>query len=289
MFTDTPDADDRRRAEVAQDRVELRARHRTEAVVAGQDAGRGGRRRSRRAPAPPRSPGDSRTGDFFTPANRRGVVVAAPTVVARLRGAVQHGDADRPGRPREPRAVADQVDGRGRVRERGQRRRRSRRHRSAPPAARARCARARRVRARSSAIAYSSTKPVSAPASRSTSFRILPGRVARQRPLAHLPVLGHLVVRELPPRTTRAPTRRRSCGRGRAHDHRLHPLPELGVVDADDRALLDVGMVLDELFDLDRVDVLAAAEDQVALARREVEAAAFHAARCRRCATNGRA
>ena len=43
------------------------------------------------------------------------------------------------------------------------------------------------------------------------------------------------------------------------------------------RALLDVGMVLDDLLDLDRIHVLAAAEDEVALARRQVEPPALHA------------
>src|SRR5438270_629491 len=60
------------------------------------------------------------------------------------------------------------------------------------------------------------------------------------------------------------------------HEHGLHGLTQLGMVDADDRALLDIRMVLDALLDLDRVHVLAAPEDQVALARRQVEPAALH-------------
>ena len=51
---------------------------------------------------------------------------------------------------------------------------------------------------------------------------------------------------------------------GCKHHERLHLLAELTVVDADDSGVGDVGMLDEPVLDLDRVDVLGAAQDHVA-------------------------
>ena len=149
------DADDRRDAEVAQDRIELRAASSDRGRGSGRARCRRGRRRSRRAPAPRRCPGDSCTGALLHAEEQPGVAVGALAVVARLGGAVQHRDAGRarrraraarsarPGRPRPPPRRARAAPTATRPR------------RSAPPAARARCASGATSAARSSGIAAS--------------------------------------------------------------------------------------------------------------------------------------
>ena len=56
---------------------------------------------------------------------------------------------------------------------------------------------------------------------------------------------------------------RAELGAGGAHDERLQLLAELRVVDPDHGRVVDLGVLEQPVFDLDRVDVLAAAQDQV--------------------------
>jgi hypothetical protein len=102
------------------------------------------------------------------------------------------------------------------------------------------------------------------------------GPAAWQR-VADLPVRRHLVVRELladePGERLLVELRTRT-----QHDNRLHLLAEILVRHADHGGVHDVGVLDDAVLDLDRVDVLRAAQDHVALARCEVEASVDDAA-----------
>src|SRR3954463_2072137 len=67
-------------------------------------------------------------------------------------------------------------------------------------------------------------------------------------------------------------------GAGPHDDHGLHLLAVDRVVDPVDRGLDDIGVLVEAVLDLERIDVLAAADDQITLARRDEQDAAVEAA-----------
>src|SRR5262249_53342101 len=99
----------------------------------------------------------------------------------------------------------------------------------------------------------------------------LPGRTLREL-VDDLDARGALEVRE----ALHAPVRdgRRLDRPARArHEERPHDLAVETVRRADDRGLADVGMREERLLDLARIDVLAASDDELALAANDVDEA----------------
>ncbi len=104
----------------------------------------------------------------------------------------------------------------------------------------------------------------------------LPLAVRGQRLGADLDLFGHLVRGERE-RAERAHLVVGERAAGRDHDDRLHHLAVGGVVDAVDRGFEHLVVLVESVLDLERVDVLAAADDEVALARRDEEDAVLEA------------
>ena len=102
-----------------------------------------------------------------------------------------------------------------------------------------------------------------APRPRSAFFSSLPAGLRGSGSSVNSTISGHLEAREVRGDVARArPLRVERRARHAAHD-RLHALAELGVGHADDRGLVDLGMIREAVLDLGAVHVLAAADDHV--------------------------